>query len=185
MKKSKHPAWRMLLAACLLIAGGRGILSNTQGIFIASVCAEQGFGTGAFSGYVSVSSAAMMVAMVFAGKIVKKLPFRPLLIVCSVVACALFMSYALYSALWCWYVVGIIYAFAMAIPFYMAGPMLITNWFVKKQGLAMGIMMSMTGIFGAIFSIVGGIVIKSAGYHVAYVVLGASALVLELIGSFI
>ena len=185
MKKSKHPAWRMLLAACLLIAGGQGILSNTQGIFIASVCAEQGFGTGAFSGYVSVSSAAMMVAMVFAGKIVKKLPFRPLLIVCSVVACALFMSYALYSALWCWYVVGIIYAFAMAIPFYMAGPMLITNWFVKKQGLAMGIMMSMTGIFGAIFSIVGGIVIKSAGYHVAYVVLGASALVLELIGSFI
>ena len=37
MKKSKHPAWRMLLAACLLIAGGQGILSNTQGIFIASV----------------------------------------------------------------------------------------------------------------------------------------------------
>ena len=185
MKKSKHPAWRMLLAACLLIAGGQGILSNTQGIFIASVCAEQGFGTGAFSGYVSVSSAAMMVAMVFAGKIVKKLPFRPLLIVCSVVACALFMSYALYSALWCWYVVGIIYAFAMAIPFYMAGPMLITNWFVKKQGLAMGIMMSMTGIFGAIFSIVGGIVIKSAGYHVAYVVLGASALVLELNPAFL
>ena len=64
----------MLLAACLLIAGGQGILSNTQGIFIASVCAEQGFGTGAFSGYVSVSSAAMMVAMVFAGKIVKKAP---------------------------------------------------------------------------------------------------------------
>lgn len=185
MKKTKHPAWRMLLAACLLIAGGQGILSNTQGIFIASVCAEHGFSTGAFSGYVSVSSAAMMVAMVFAGKIVKKLPFRPLLIVCSIIACALFMSYALYSQLWCWYVIGVVYAFAMAIPFYMAGPMLITNWFVKKQGLAMGIMMSMTGIFGAIFSIVGGIVIASAGYRTAYIVLGACALLFEIAGSFL
>lgn len=183
MKTKKHPAWRMLVAACLLIAGGQGILSNTQGIFIASVCAEHGFSTAAFSGYVSVSSAAMMVALIFAGKIVKKAPFRPLLIICSILACALFMSFSLYSSLWCWYVVGILYAFAMAIPFYMAGPMLITNWFVKKQGLAMGIMMSMTGIFGAIFSILGGIIIASAGYHTAYIVLGASALVLELAGS--
>lgn len=174
----------MLVAACLLIAGGQGILSNTQGIFIASVCAEHGFSSGAFTGYVSVSSAAMMVAMIFAGKVVKKAPFRPLLIICSILACALFMSYALYSSLWCWYVVGIIYAFVMAIPFYMAGPMLITNWFVKKQGLAMGIMMSMTGIFGAIFSILGGVIIESAGYRTAYIVLGACALVLELAGSF-
>lgn len=174
----------MLVAACLLIAGGQGILSNTQGIFIASVCAEHGFSSGAFTGYVSVSSAAMMVAMIFAGKIIKKAPFRPLLIICSILACALFMSYALYSSLWCWYVVGIIYAFVMAIPFYMAGPMLITNWFAKKQGLAMGIMMSMTGIFGAIFSILGGVIIESAGYRTAYLVLGACALVLELAGSF-
>jgi len=184
MKKTKHPAWRMLLAACLLIAGGQGILVNTQGIFIASVCAEHGFSTGAFSGYVSVSSAAMMVAMVFAGNVVKKLPFRPLIIVTSILACGLFMSYALYSKLWCWYVVGILYAFFMAIPFYMAGPMLITNWFVKKQGLAMGIMMAMTGIFGAIGSIAGGVIIASAGYRAAYVILGAVALVLLLLGSF-
>lgn len=184
MKSNKrHLAWRMLLAGCLLVGGGQGILVNCQGLFITAVCTANNFSTAAFSGFVSVSSIAMMVAMVFAGNLVKKFPFRPLLIVCSVAACALFVSYALYSKLWCWYVVGILYSIFMAIPFYMAGPMLITNWFVKKQGIAMGIMMAMTGIFGAIFNILGGVIIEAAGYKMAYIVLGAIALVLELIGS--
>lgn len=173
----------MLLAGCLLVGGGQGILVNCQGIFITSVCTANGFSTGAFTTYTSVSSIAMMVAMIFAGNAVKKFPFRPLLIICSILSCGLFMSYALYSQLWCWYVVGILYSIFMSIPFYMAGPMLITNWFVKKQGFAMGIMMAMTGIFGAIFNIVGGSIIASSGYKMAYVVLGAVALIMELIGS--
>jgi MFS family permease len=183
-KSNRRFAWKMLLCSCLLIGGGQGILVSCAGIFIQPVCQANGFGVGPFSTYLSIGAVAMMVGFPLAGKVMAKFPLRPLLIACILVNCGMFMLYSQFTQLWMFYVAVIFTGLSCVIPAYMTGPLLISNWFEKKRGLAMGIAMSCTGIFGAIFSIVGGQLIASAGYKQAYIILGLVALLMMLVASF-
>lgn len=173
-------AWRMLLCSCLLIGGGQGILVSCAGIFIQPVCSANGFNVGPFSTYLSIGAVAMMIGFPLVDKVLKKFPLKPLMLVCVIVNCGMFMLYSTFTQLWMFYIAVIFTGFSCVIPAYMMGPLLVSNWFQEKRGLAMGIMTACTGVFGAVFSIIGGILISSYGYKFAYVALGAAALVIML-----
>lgn len=172
--------WRALLCSCLLLGGGQGILINTLGLFTHPVCTAHGFGVGAFSVQMSISALAMMVGFASAGKVMEKFNIKALLLLCTMVQVGVFVLYAQMTQLWMFYIASILRGLACVIPSYMIGPLIISNWFEKKRGLAMGIAMSCNGIFGAVFSIAGGKLIAAIGYQGAYVILGGGAALLMI-----
>lgn len=176
----KHPAWKMLILSCLLIGAGQGILVNCAGLFIQPVCKSLGFAVGPFSTYLAVGAVSLLVGFPMVGKVLEKVPIKPLMIVCVIVNCGMFMLYSQFTQLWMFYVGGAVVGLASVIPAYMVGPMVVSNWFESKKGMAMGIAMSCVGIFGAIFSIVGGILIEGVGYQPAYLILGGTAMLVMI-----
>lgn len=186
MTKGKlHPAWRMLVAGALLIGGGQGLMSNVFGMFLAPISEATGEGMGVLGTTLLAGNLAKIVAMFFVGKVMDKVPLRPLLIVCIVVRCCMFMMFGQFKSIVGFYVAYPLYSAFGAIPCTIVGPLLITNWFKEKRGLVMGIMMSF-GNIGAIFaSQFGGRIIESSGYSTAFLVLGGTAMVLMLIASFL
>lgn len=174
-KKETGFPWRALLCSCLFLGGGQGILINTLGLFTHSVCAAQGFGVGLFSVQMSMSSLAMMAGFMVAGKVMEKFNIKLLLLFCTAVQVGVFVLYGQMTQLWMFYISSVLRGLACVIPSYMIGPLLISNWFESKRGLAMGIALSSNGIFGAAFSVLGGKLIATIGYQSAYVVLGGCA----------
>lgn len=174
-KKETGFPWRALLCSCLFLGGGQGILMNTLGLFTPSVCAARGFGVGPFSVQMSISALAMMVGFMVAGKVMAKFNIKMLLLFCTAVQVGVFILYGQMTQLWMFYIASVLRGLACVIPSYMIGPLLISNWFENKRGLAMGIALSSNGIFGAAFSVLGGKLIATMGYQSAYIVLGGCA----------
>ncbi|MGY3767125.1 MFS transporter [Vagococcus vulneris] len=73
-------------------------------------------------------------------------------------------------------IIGICYLFATIIPV----SIMITNWFVKKRGLAMSIAMTGIGLGGFIFSPLITIWINHYGWRTTYMIMGAVLLIVSL-----
>lgn len=63
---------------------------------------------------------------------------------------------------------------------YLASPTLVNRWFNSHMGVLVGICVAMMGVGGAVWSMVGGILIADVGWRGAYLVLGAIVLALAL-----
>lgn len=91
-----------------------------------------------------------------------------------------YASYSLAQNVWHLYIsafiLGIFYLSATLIPV----SMMITNWFVKKRGLAMSLAMSGIGLGGFIFSPVVSYFLEAFGWRIAYRIMALIVLVLAL-----
>jgi|GEM_PF-905637 len=178
-----HPAWRMLIAACLMVGGGQGLIFNISGIFMASICATNGYTTASFGLVISVGALGLIIALGMTGKILRKFPLRPLLVTLVIITGLCYTALSFCHSLPLFFILFILTYAAGAIPAMVTGPMLIGNWFEAKKGMCMGIVMACGCAFGIIGNIVGGSLIDSGGYSLAYLVLGPCSLLLMLIGA--
>ena len=184
MKSGNQAAWKMLVAACLLVASGQGIITNTAGQYIVAICAARGFSIGGFVSYLSFGAVSMLIAFPLVGKVMAKFPLRNILLLCSVVWCAIYMLFSQFTQLWMFYAGNFIIGLMAAIPAYVIGPVLVSNWFEEKKGLATGIVMSCGSIFGALFSVIIAGMIGAMDFQVTYIAMGALSLVMMLAASF-
>lgn len=94
-----------------------------------------------------------------------------------------FISYVLWSrclTLSQFYMVAIVTGISMSGLTLIPVSLLITNWFVEKRGLAMGIVFAGSGIGGMVFSPITNWIIINHGWQSAYLSLGIIMLVLDL-----
>lgn len=177
MKSGNKTAVRMLVFCIMLQGSSVGILQGAAAVLTGPVCATNGFALGDFTLYYTFSSIAGLVIMPFAGKLMSKLPLRPTLLVCSVVWICLFGLCSQFHQLWMFYVAYLVIGIVSCIPGYIVAPVVATNWFEKKRGLAVGLVLASRTAFNAIFGIVAGKVIEVADAQATYLVLAAIAAV--------
>ncbi|MEG1657848.1 MAG: MFS transporter [Oscillibacter sp.] len=170
----------MLVLSCIFGGAAQGILISCAGLFIQPVCNALGFGTGPFSTYLAIGAVFLLIGFPLAGKVMAKFPIKPLLVVCIVINCGGFMLYSQFTHLWMFYASGLFMGLSSVIPAYMISPLLVSNWFDSNQGMAMGISRALSAMIGAVFSIIGGVIIETLGYQAGYLILGATALVMML-----
>ena len=182
-KKGVHPAWKMFVAGCLLVAGGQGFVFNIFGIFIVPITTTLGFNVGILSTAMAAGAATMMVGMFFVGKVMAKIKLRTLLIICAIGMSGAFVLMSQFREPWMFYISIPLYNLFGAIPCFIAGPMLITNWFEKRRGLTMGLMMCCGNVGAIIGSMLGGIIIENSGYEMAFIVTGIISFALCIIGA--
>lgn len=164
--------WWIVLGAFILNFSSLGILINTLGIFVKPVTGSLGFTRGAFMVYFSIAALSMMVMAPVIGKLLERYDIRLIMTVSTTMVAASFTLLSQCRTLGQFYIAGIFLGIGGAGTSIIPTSMMITNWFIDKRGLAMGIIFASTGIAGVIFNPLGNWIIVNYSWHAAYLVFG-------------
>ena len=165
-----HPAWKILFACCLVQFGGLGVLSNSIGVFFPAVCASLHCTTAQISLHVTIRGFAMMAALPLAGRLISRYPSRLVLTPAAVVLVCSVAGMAFFCELWQWYAASVFNGFAGGFLFLNMSPILLTNWFHKRRGFAVGMAMAFAGLGGIVMNPLGNALIESLGWRAAYLI---------------
>src|SRR5699024_11798434 len=96
----------------------------------------------------------------------------------TVVQAGVFAMFGLMSSVWGWYIFVIPLAVGGVFIRVIAGPVMIERWFVKKNGMALGIMTAIGGLMGAFIQPITGILISSFGWRSSYFIIGIAVILI-------
>lgn len=177
-KKSIHYAWWILLGLSIIVGLGKGALNNSAGLFLPPVTKDLGIGTGNLSLYFSVSAIVTLIFLPIGGKLMAKYDTRLLLTVAITLQAGAFAMFGLMSSVWGWYLFAIPLAVGGVFITVIAGPVLISQWFKKNNGLALGILSAAGGALGAIAQPIVGYLIANQGWRASYMLVGIAVFVI-------
>lgn len=174
MKNKKLFYGWFVVAGCIILnAMGTGIFSSIMGLFFPSIVAEFGYTQAQVAGIVSVAIIGGLLATGIFSKLYSKYSTKKLVLIFGVLQGA---SYALMSqanSLTVMYVIAVLMGITGMGATALSAPMLITRWFDKNRGTAMGIAVAGAGLGPALMAPIVTSVIANSGHRVAFIVLGA------------
>lgn len=153
---------------------------NSAGIFFAPVTEELGISVGQLSVYMTLMGIFMTIAIPFAGKAISRFNIKVILTVAFIISLSAVAAMSLYNAVWQWYVSGVIIGICSGFSFAVTVPIVIGNWFYKKNGLAIGISSAFAGVGGAILTPTVSKFINQFGWRRAYVMLAVIVAIIVL-----
>ncbi|GAB6108002.1 MFS transporter [Fusibacter bizertensis] len=167
-----HYAWFVLFGACLMIGFGRGGLVNSGALFYSAVAEGLGVGIGQVTLYMSVASLASFIFIPFSGKILAKFDIRVITAFCAILFGGSYAAFGLVHSVVGLYILALPLSFGMVFITQLIGPVLISTWFKKNNGLAVGIMMACSGGFGTFLQPLIGRTIANYGWRSTYIIVG-------------
>ena len=167
-KEKKHYAW-VILVACCVFCFGFGMTANSMGQFFVPVTRELGLGMGQFTMYMTFSGLIQVASMTMLNKMLDKVKLRVLLTCCFVVRLSCTALMGTFHHLWQWYAVGVVMGVVGPPVHLVMPPIILSNWFVKKRGFAIGIAMMFSGLGGAVMNPGLAWIIENFGWRTAYV----------------
>ena len=172
--------WWIVVGCCFLQACCLGLMMNSAGIFYTPVTEDLGIGLGPLAMYVTVYFFVTPFTYPFVARILPKYNINVVLSIAVVICCVAMALMSTYTSVWQWYFSGVLYGIGGAFVFVVAATVLIENWFDKKRGLALGITQCCSGLGGAVFPIVGTMLINQIGWRSTYLLLAVVAAILVL-----
>lgn len=172
MRHKMHYAWIILIAVFTMMGFTRGGVNGAAGLFLNPVSQDLGIGMGQLTLYFSISSIVTILFLPIAGKLMQKYDIRLILVIAVLLQAGSFTAFGFMRSVWGWYILSIPIAIGGAFVCTLAGPVIVNNWFVRKNGLAVGIMMAAVGLFGAVLQPWTGSLIADYGWQKGYIILG-------------
>lgn len=176
-KRKLHFAWLVLIGLCIMVGLGKGI-NNAAGLFLTPVSKDIGVGMGNLTLYLSVSAIVTMIFLPIGGKLMNKFDTKLLLTAAIILQAGSYTVFGLMNSVWGWYIFAIPLAVGGVFITVIAGPVLINQWFKKRNGLALGIMGASVGLLGVIIQPVIGQLISSQGWRASYIIVGLGIIVI-------
>jgi MFS family permease len=157
-----------------------GAVLNTFTIFVDPMATDLGCGRGPLSVAMMTGALGMGAAAPIAGKLMDRIGAKPVMLVGALTIGVGILLASRATALWHLYIayafVGIGLAGATMIPC----SLIISNWFISRRGLAMGIMAMGTSTGGMLMAPVANWIIQNHGWRAAYVFSGTVILTVGL-----
>jgi MFS family permease len=175
-KSGNFYPWLIAIGCCVMNATGLAGIMESGGVFLGEVAKDIGDVT-LFLTFYFVTT---IVAMPIVGQVLQKYNTRVVLTIAFLLTAGAFGASGFYTEPWMWYVNGVIYGFFGSFIFVVPAPIMILNWFKKRTGLVMGLVMCFSGIGGIVFSRIYAVLIGSFGWQTAYIIAGVILLVLTL-----
>ncbi|MCG2799460.1 MAG: MFS transporter [Cellulomonas sp.] len=168
----------VVLTGMMLTFGCAALGFSTWGLFQPVVSDALGVPKTEFALYVTIMYLTMTAFSPFAGKILQSVDVRIVLTFAACMVSGGFFVMSLATAIWYFYVAGVMLGLGEIFILWLAIPTLINNWFAKRNGMLVGVCMAFTGLGGAVWSTVF-TVLKSGGadYHSLYRLWAVIALV--------
>ena len=178
--KRIHKAWIILLSCCILQATTLAMVMGCTGNYWIPICEEIGCSRAEISGFITAYFLSMIPALPICGKLLTKYNSRVVICV-SVIAVALgegAMSF--YTAPWMWYVSGVIMGTFGCCVFMVPLATMVSTWFHKRAGVAMGLATAASALAQALFSPIIQQIIATFGWRTAYLFEAAIILIITL-----
>lgn len=164
--------WWILLASIMIMTFLYAPIANLVSLFIKPVTEDLKMERADFMNYYTIMALASMVAAPLAGRLMKRIPIRIYLTTFTLFGAISYIGFSFSSTAWQFYLFAIPMGAALAGAAMIPVSVLITNWFVEKRGLALGIALAGTGLGGAILSPITSWLITDFGWRTAYLTIG-------------
>lgn len=177
-KTKKH--WLVLAVASLMYAATLGLVNNTMGIYYTPVSQSLNILRGTFAMNVTIGAIATGIASLFTPRVIENLGWKKTIslgIFLSVIGTA---SMGLTTNVTIFNILGVIRGIGVAFASMVPAAALINNWFEEKNGLAISILVSFSGLGGVLFAPILSRLILSIGWQNTYFVHGGFVLLLSL-----
>ena len=170
--------WYVVFACFLIMGVSVGLVNNSSGVYIKPVCADMGFSRKAMAFNSTLIAASSMVVAVSAGKIYARFDIKQVMRFGGVALGLGYISYSLARSLPMFYLSSVVCGFSQALLTTVSISMLITNWFQKKRGSALGAASMGSGVGGMICNPLAAWLIQQVGWRSTYLILGIAILVI-------
>jgi MFS family permease len=173
--RSVYYGWVIVAVAFLAVAVSFGpVIVFTFGIFLRPISEEFGWTRGEVSLAFSVAALTVSLVSPLIGRLTDRFGPRPVVLVCASVYSAAFASLSWLSAALpqlyaTYFVIGLAGNGATQLPYSRA----ITEWFDRRRGVALALMMTGVGAGIVIMPLLAQSLIDSRGWRDAYLILGA------------
>jgi MFS family permease len=167
--------WVIVAVAFLAVAVSFGpVIVFTFGLFLRPISEEFGWTRGEVSLAFSVAALTVSAVSPLIGRLTDRFGARPVVLVCASVYSAAFASLSWLSAALpqlyaTYFVIGLAGNGATQLPYSRA----ITEWFDRRRGIALSLMMTGVGTGIVIMPLLAQALIDSRGWRDAYLILGA------------
>ncbi len=175
--------WFIVLAGILIAFGPCALVYNVWSIFVVPVSNELGVASSQFTFFITLVYLIGGIAAPFAGNLLQKFDLRIVLSVSVLLVAAGLLGCSFWTQIWQFYASGVVIGFGVVSLMFLAIPTLVNRWFAKRTGFFIGLCFAMSGIGGAVWSMVGGILIADFSWRTAYLVFSAAVLVLGLLAT--
>ena len=170
-KKKVFYGWWIMITAFMSMTFLFAPVVNLLSMFTDPVSSSLGVDRSQFTLYYTVVTLTGMVSAPFAGRIMKKVDARLYLSVCTALGIVAYLGMAVAPSIYVFYVAGVLQGIALVAGSVVPCSVLITNWFNKKRGLALGIALSGSGVGGVLLSPVVASLLSAVGWRGTYVAL--------------
>ncbi|BAK43467.1 MFS transporter [Eggerthella sp. YY7918] len=173
--KKLHYAWIVMIGCGIMLVGTQGLFAILAGNFFVPVTDDLGFSISSLAAYMTFLSIALALTLFLVGNILSKVNTRILLPGMAAAEILAFGLMSVYTEPWMWYVSGIVIGIGMAFTSSVTLSTILTNWFNKKSGMAIGCAWGISSVVLACLSPVVPIVIEMIGWRGAYVAMAIIA----------
>lgn len=170
----------IVITGILCCLGPTTMIFNTWSIFVVPVSESLGVGTDAFAVMPSLIFLTCVVTAPLAGKLLDTFDARLVLTGACVLAGATIFCCSFMTELWQLYAAGILEGLAGVVLMFLMLPTMVNRWFAKNVATVIGICVAMTGVGGAIWVMVGGMIIVAADWRTAYMAFGVIAVLISV-----
>lgn len=172
--------WWVVGASVFIMAMLHPLITTCWGLYVKPVTQDMGFTRGAFGICSTIISGVTVFLSPYLGKWLAKKNTQLIHAVCVVGLAASYASFALGQNITHFYIsaffMGAFSCGAIALPV----SIVITNWFVKKRGLAVSIALAGSGFGGALISPVMANIIQNYGWRMSYIAFAVAMLIVSL-----
>lgn len=174
----KH--WFVLSVVCLMYAGTQGLGANTLGIYYMPVSEKLGILHGHFAMNVTISAFVTGIFSLFVPVLLDKISWKKMIGV-GILCCAIgLFGMGLTQKVWVFNILGLLRGVGIALTTMVAGAAIINQWFEERNGLAISLAASFSGIASILFSPIFTYLIATYGWERTFMVHGLLSLLLGL-----
>ncbi len=177
MKRPIFYGWWIAVASGLIQLISVGIGVYTPPVFLVPLQEHFGWSRAALAAGTSVAALTVGVASPMVGVWIDRFGPRKVMTLGALLMGAGSLLFALMESLWQLYAISVVGGLGVACVAWIPNQTLISNWFIRKRGLAMGISLAGIGIGGLLMAPLAYLLIDRAGWRLAYVGLACITLV--------
>ena len=184
MAKKSSYAWVVIICMAIITFLIIGMTLNTMSLFMTPILeAHSDWSAAAYGVTSTVQSIVGVVAMLIVGKLLERFGCKKIIIFSVVCNVGMLLLCAFGESLSIFYVAYGLFGLAFNLGAQVEAPILVTNWFAKKQGVALGINAAAMGAGGIAGAPLATLLIESVGYKTTYIIFAVVVGVLGIIAS--
>ena len=170
----------IVIALCGLAASGVGLLMNVSGLFFTPIAEELGLMKGTVSMTLTVGNICFSIGGLLCPKVIAKYRMKLVLIFATSMMAGGTALLSICNSIVLMYIFHALRGLAAGLAGFVFITLVINQWIHKNVGFITSITMGFSGLAGALFSPIVSAVIQSSGWRMAYLLVAAMIVLLNL-----